>query len=224
MGQAVLQVSPKSGSARGSCSTVSKNRTRGRLPFSVRMNRSAQPLPSGALTRAGELPAPRNASSSWKTADMHWPPWSWRTQSPAAAPLAKVPERWRTPWRSGASASKRVPCRAAWMPTHSALWWPAATSTATWPSRVQAVVMPMPHVMSRTAGMMVPPWLRGPRGVPTREDAGRACLRSSRSTASRLRCRDVRPPRPQPAASARRGSARSPARGTSGRGRTVPRP
>ncbi len=97
MGQAVLQVSPKSGSARGSCSTVSKNRTRGRLPFSVRMNRSAQPLPSGALTRAGELPAPRNASSSWKTADMHWPPWSWRTRSPAAAPLAKVPERWRTP-------------------------------------------------------------------------------------------------------------------------------
>ena len=36
--------------------------------------RSAQPLPSGARTKAGELSAPRKAISPWKTADMYWLP------------------------------------------------------------------------------------------------------------------------------------------------------
>jgi hypothetical protein len=33
--------------------------------LSVRMNRSAQPLPSGSRTKAGELAMPRKASSAW---------------------------------------------------------------------------------------------------------------------------------------------------------------
>ena len=32
----------------------------------VRMNRSAQPLPSGSLTKLGELTIPRKLSSRWK--------------------------------------------------------------------------------------------------------------------------------------------------------------
>src|SRR5436309_1936127 len=42
-------------SARRSSSTVSKRRTHSRFSFRVRMNRSAQPLPSGSRTNAGEL-------------------------------------------------------------------------------------------------------------------------------------------------------------------------
>ena len=42
-------------SAKRSSSTVLKRRTHNRFSFRVRMNRSAQPLPSGARTKAGEL-------------------------------------------------------------------------------------------------------------------------------------------------------------------------
>src|SRR5438477_13168550 len=42
---------------------VSKVRTHSRFSLSVRMNRSAQPLPSGARTKAGELSMPRKAIS-----------------------------------------------------------------------------------------------------------------------------------------------------------------
>ena len=50
--------------------------THSRFSFSVRMNRSAQPLPSGARTKAGELSMPRNAISFWKWSDMYCEPWS----------------------------------------------------------------------------------------------------------------------------------------------------
>src|SRR4051794_15816028 len=40
----------------------------------LRMNRSAQPLPSGARTKAGELSRPRKASSCWKASDMYCDP------------------------------------------------------------------------------------------------------------------------------------------------------
>jgi len=43
-----------------------------------------------------------------------------------------------------------------------ALWWSTATNTATWPSRVQAVVMSVPHMASIVSGMIVPSWLRPP--------------------------------------------------------------
>src|SRR4051794_30922099 len=42
---------------------VSKARTQSRFSLSVRMKRSAQPFPSGARTKAGELAMPRKASS-----------------------------------------------------------------------------------------------------------------------------------------------------------------
>jgi len=38
--------------------------------FSVRMNLAAQPLPSGYLTKAGELRIPRKAISLWKSSDV----------------------------------------------------------------------------------------------------------------------------------------------------------
>src|SRR3954464_11024368 len=41
---------------------VSKVRTQSRFSFRVRMNRSAQPLPSGARTKAGELSMPSSTA------------------------------------------------------------------------------------------------------------------------------------------------------------------
>src|SRR3954465_13731922 len=45
---------------------VSKVRTQSRFSFRVRMKRSAQPFPSGARKKAGELATPKKASSCWK--------------------------------------------------------------------------------------------------------------------------------------------------------------
>ena len=45
---------------------------RGGSPSSVRMKRSAQPLPSGARTKAGEDAAPSQAISRWKSRAMYW--------------------------------------------------------------------------------------------------------------------------------------------------------
>jgi hypothetical protein len=64
-------------------------------------------------------------------------------------------------------------------------------NTAAWPSPVIVVVRSVPHIVSIAAGMMVPSWLRGPRGAPPREGASRSCARISRST----RRREVRTPR-----------------------------
>ena len=113
---------------------------------------------------------------------MYWLPWSCRTARPRAMPCAKPPKWRRTPWRSGSSASKRVARRAAWMPTHSAEQWSTATNTAAWPSPVTVVVRSVPHIVSIVSGMMVPSWVRGPRGEPAREGASRPCSRISRST------------------------------------------
>src|SRR5690242_7201245 len=58
-----------------------------------------------------------------------------------------------------------------------------ATNTAAWPSPVIVVVRSVPQIVSTVAGMMVPSWLRGPRGAPTRDGASRSCCRISRSEA-----------------------------------------
>src|SRR5215217_1762425 len=63
--------------------------------------------------KAGELSMPRKRSSFWKSSAMYCDPWSWRRARPQATSLAKPPKWRRTPWRSGSSASKRVPRRAA---------------------------------------------------------------------------------------------------------------
>src|SRR3954447_11469400 len=55
-------------------STVSKVRTQSRFSFRVRMKRSAQPFPSGARTKAGELAMPKKPSSCWKASDMYCDP------------------------------------------------------------------------------------------------------------------------------------------------------
>ena len=68
------------------------------------------------------------------------------------------------------------------MPTHSAEQWSTATNTAAWPSPVIVAVRSVPHIVSIASGMMVPSWLRGPRGAPAREGASRPCSRISRST------------------------------------------
>src|SRR5690242_16022521 len=71
-------------SAERSSSTVAKGRTQSRFSFKVRMKRSAQPFPSGARTKAGELSMPRNAISLWKWSDIYCEPWSCRTVRPCA--------------------------------------------------------------------------------------------------------------------------------------------
>src|SRR5258708_28381003 len=48
------------------------------------MNRSAQPLPSGARTKEGELSMPRKPISFWKWSDIYCDPWSCRTERPWA--------------------------------------------------------------------------------------------------------------------------------------------
>src|SRR3954462_10848335 len=68
------------------------------------------------------------------------------------------------------------------MPTHSAEQWSSATNTAAWPSPVIVVVRSVPHIASSLSGMIVPSWLRGPRGEPTRVGASRLFCRISRST------------------------------------------
>jgi hypothetical protein len=47
---------------------------------------------------------------------------------------------------------------------------------------VIVVVRSVPHIVSTVSGMMVPSWLRGPRGDPTRDGASRSFSRMSRST------------------------------------------
>src|SRR3954451_11311073 len=48
------------------------------------MKRSAQPLPSGSRTNAGEFSMPRKRISAWKSWLTYWQPWSWRRARPAA--------------------------------------------------------------------------------------------------------------------------------------------
>src|SRR3954463_9895689 len=90
--------------ARRSSSTVVKRRTHSRFSFRVRMNRSAQPLPSGSRTKAGELSMPRKRISDWKWWLTYWLPWSWRSRRPAATSLAKAPKRSRTACLTGSRA------------------------------------------------------------------------------------------------------------------------
>src|SRR5690242_10816208 len=61
--QVALYVTRNASSACRSSSMVWKCLTHKRFSFKVRMNRSAQPFPSGARTKAGELSMPRNAIS-----------------------------------------------------------------------------------------------------------------------------------------------------------------
>ena len=67
-------------------------RTQRRFSLSVRMNRSAQPLPSGARTKAGELSMPSKATSFWKWCDMYWIPWSCGMERPRAMRLGEPAE------------------------------------------------------------------------------------------------------------------------------------
>src|SRR5436309_15899463 len=49
-------------------------------------------------------------------------------------------------------------------------------NTVAWPSPVIVVVRSVPHIASSVSGMMVPSWLRGPRGEPTRVGASKLFL------------------------------------------------
>src|SRR4051812_18344009 len=152
-------------SARRSSSTVSKRRTQSRFSFRVRMNRSAQPLPSGSRTNAGELSMPRKRTSAWKWWLTYWLPWSGRSRRPVATSSANAPQRSRTACLTGSSASKRSARRLAWTPTHSAEQWSTATNTAAWPSPVitEGQVGP-PHQVDPVRGDRA---VVGPRAVPT---------------------------------------------------------
>src|SRR3954452_2314979 len=170
-------------SAERSSSTVSKRRTHSRFSFRVRTNRSAQPLPSGSRTKAGELSMPRKRISARKWWLTYWLPWSWRSRRPAATSLANAPKRSRTACLTGSGSSKRSASREAWMPTHSAEQWSTATNTAAWPSPVSTEVRSVPHIRSTRSVVIVPSCALGPPGA--------------------LRCQQaVRPHEPQDAAAA----------------------
>src|SRR4051794_40255475 len=72
------------------------------------MNRSAQPLPSGSRTNAGELSMPRKRTSAWKSWLTYWLPWSWRSCRPAATSLANAPQRSRTACLTGSERLEAV--------------------------------------------------------------------------------------------------------------------
>ena len=70
---------------------MSKVRTQSRFSFRVRMKRSAQPFPSGARTKAGELSMPTKASSFWKASDnLQVRDWPWRPEDRRMAQLASL--------------------------------------------------------------------------------------------------------------------------------------
>ena len=71
--------------------------THSRFSFSVRTKCSAQPLPSGARAKSGELAMPRKRNSPWLASDMYCEPWSWRTLRLRALCSAKSPKCCRTP-------------------------------------------------------------------------------------------------------------------------------
>jgi hypothetical protein len=68
--------------------------------------------------------------------------------------------------------------------------WSTVTNTAACPSPVTVVVRSVPHMVSIVSGMIVPSWVRGPRGGPVREGASRPFSRISRN----VRRFDVRTP------------------------------
>src|SRR3954471_24205814 len=69
-----------------------------------------------------------------------------------------------------------------------------ATNTATCPSPVRVVVRSVPHIVSTASGMMVPSWLRGPRGTPTRVGASRLFSREPQHPAlGRANARHAQP-------------------------------
>ena len=153
----------------------------------------------------GRTSMPRKRSSVWNLPDLYWLPWSWRTARPQAASLANAPKQRRTPWRIGSSASKRIartggarhpgryrcglherrrtrrcgdPLRRRPRPDlRRSQVRPEAGRTA-------VVVMSVPPIVSTASGMMVPSWLRGPRGDPTREGAHGAVRAMGRARAS----------------------------------------
>ena len=97
---------------------VSKLRTHNKFSFSVRMKRSATPLPSGSRTKLGELSMPKNAILLKVVSQIVRPVVVPKTQ-PAGDASPIVPKRARTPWRIGSRASNRVPRLAACRPMHS---------------------------------------------------------------------------------------------------------
>src|SRR3954447_11352070 len=75
---------------------VSKVRTQSRFSFNVRMKRSAQPLPSGARTKAGELSMPRKVNLSGND-----------PTCTASRGRGAEPDRGRLPWRTHRNAAVR---------------------------------------------------------------------------------------------------------------------
>jgi hypothetical protein len=95
--------------------------TQSRISLSVRMKRSAQPLPLGFADEGGRRVMRRKASSRWQSSATNWLPWSWRRSRPTVTALAKAPKQARRPSRMDSRASKRVARCAARMPMHSAV-------------------------------------------------------------------------------------------------------
>ena len=117
------------------------------------------------------------------------------------------------------SASKRVPRRAAWMPTHSAVKWSTAMKIVAGPSSVQPAVASIPHMASGRSGMIVPSCAVGPWGWP-RPRRGQQARLAHQPEDARLAGPDPGQAQPRPhlavaladkrrAAPARHGSARS---------------
>ena len=183
----------------------------------------------GVLAHQPEHPVPGGADTGEAQAALRWPFHQLRWRNLQASPPipCDAPRRERD-WRKGRPGSARpAPCPASTSagpkgahPPGQRPWPPAARARAAsrpaWLSAARSRVLPHPQAGSspaftgRVARLASPAGRtvsRQPLSVAAvapraRESVSRSSPRSSRSTASRLRCRDIRPPRPGPAASA----------------------
>ena len=84
------------------------------------MNLSAQPLPSGARTKAGGGCGAEPGDLLLEVAGHVLAPMVVADAEATASSFSTPPKRSATPCRIGSSVPWRVPWEAAWMPTHSA--------------------------------------------------------------------------------------------------------
>ena len=128
---------------------------------------------------------PRKASSFWKPSEMYWAPVVVADGQAAGGVLRERPEV------AAHALADRLESLEACCPRRGVD--PDAFGRAmvdgdehrglplAGPGRGQVGA---PHLVHRS-GIMVPSWLRGPRGAPTREGASRSCSRISRRTRRR---------------------------------------
>ena len=111
---------------------------------------------------------------------MYCDPWSCRTESPRAMLLGEAAEMLA---HALAKRFERLEAGGARCGVNADARWTEQWSTCDEHRRrtspVMVVVKSVPHIVSTVSGMMVPSWLRGPRGDPTAKGRADRCRASA---------------------------------------------